>query len=104
MTWFLALRRREKREPGDRLYMRQVPLVTCILLRYTETTTNFSLQAKRADFKAMLLVRHIWKDVKSELNDNSLHPFVQGNRKKDYVICAVAFSWNTQTHELKVKS
>ena len=91
MTWFLTLRRRGKGEPGDCLCMYQVPLVTCILLCYTETMTNFSLQAERADFMAMLLVRHIRKDMKSELNDNSLHPFIQGNRKKDYIImcCSV---------------
>ena len=31
----------EKREPGTHcLHMRQVPLVTCILLRYTKITVN----------------------------------------------------------------
>ena len=34
----------EEREPGTHcLHMRQVPLVTCILLRYTKITVNFCL-------------------------------------------------------------
>ena len=38
----------EEREPGIHcLCMRQVPLVTCILLRYTKITVNFCLPAER---------------------------------------------------------
>ena len=37
----------EEREPGTHcLRMRQVPLVTCILLRYTKITVNFCLPAE----------------------------------------------------------
>ena len=44
--------------------MRQVPMVTCILLFYTEITTNFNLPAERLHCKAMLRVlgwgMHAW--------------------------------------------
>ena len=37
----------EEREPGTHCSrMRQVPLVTCILLRYTKITVNFCLPAE----------------------------------------------------------
>ena len=37
----------EEREPGTHCsHMRQVPLVTCILLRYTKITVNFCLPAE----------------------------------------------------------
>ena len=40
--------RREKRVPGVHCsHMRQVSMVTCILLRHTKITTNFSLPAER---------------------------------------------------------
>ena len=42
------MRGEEEREPGTHCSrMRQVPLVTCILLRYTKITVNFCLPAER---------------------------------------------------------
>ena len=64
---FPALRG-EKRVPGVHCSrMRQVSMVTCILLRYIKITTNFSLPARRPDCRTMLLTRNIWKDLKSEI-------------------------------------
>ena len=63
------------------LHMLQVPMVTCILLRYTKITTNFSLPTERPHCRAMLLARHIWKNMKSGIyhfDGNGLR-FVQGN-------------------------
>ena len=68
VAWFPALRGGEKRVPGVHCSrMRQVSMVTCILLRYTKITTNFSLPARRPDWRTMLLTRNIWKDLKSEI-------------------------------------
>ena len=47
--------------------MRQVSMVTCILLCYTKIMTNFSLPAERPHCRAMLLARNIWKDLKPEI-------------------------------------
>ena len=49
------------------LGLHQVPMVTCILLRYTTDTTNLSLPSERPHCRAMFLVRHIWKDLNSEI-------------------------------------
>ena len=49
------------------LGLHQVPMVTCILLRYTTDTTNLSLPSERPQCRAMFLVRHIWKDLNSEI-------------------------------------
>ena len=60
--------RGEKRAPGVHCSrMCEVSIVTCILLRYTKITTNFSLPADRPHCRSMLLVRNIWKDLKSEI-------------------------------------
>ena len=60
--------RRGKRAPGVHCScMLQVSMVTCILLLYTKITTNFSLPPGRPHGRAMLLVRIIWKDLKSEI-------------------------------------
>ena len=68
LAWFPALQGGEKRAPGVHCsHMRQVSMVTCILLRYTKITTNFSLPARRPDCRTMLLMRNIWKDLKSEI-------------------------------------
>ena len=67
IAWFPAPRGEGKRALG--VYcsrMCQVPVVTCILLRYTKITTNFCLPAERPHCRAMFLVRHIQKDLKSE--------------------------------------
>ena len=47
--------------------MRQVSMVSCILLHYTKITTIFSLPAERPHCRAMLLARNIWTDLKSEI-------------------------------------
>ena len=58
---------RRKGAPGVYcLCMCQVPMVICILLRYTKIT-NFSLPAERSHCRAMLLVGHNLKDFKSEI-------------------------------------
>ena len=60
--------RREKRAPAVHCSrMREVSMVTCILLRYTNITTNFSLPAERPHGRAMLLARIIWMDLESEI-------------------------------------
>ena len=41
--------------------MCHVSMATCILLRYTKITTNFSLPAGRPHCRAMLLARNILK-------------------------------------------
>ena len=57
----------EEREPGTHcLRMRQVPLVTCILLRYTKTNGNFCLPAESPQCKIILPVRHLRVVFKSE--------------------------------------
>ena len=59
--------RDEEREPGTHCSrMRQVPLVTCILLRYTKINGNFCLPAERPQCKIILPVRHLWAVFKSE--------------------------------------
>ena len=46
----------EEREPGTHCSrMRQVPLVTCILLRYTKINENFCLPAERPQCKLYCL-------------------------------------------------
>ena len=47
--------------------MRQVPLVTCILLCYTKIVAKISLPSKRPHCRAMLPVIHIRADLKSEV-------------------------------------
>ena len=57
----------EEKEPGTHCSrMHQVPLVTCILLRYTKTNGNFCLPAERPQCKIILPVRHLWAVFKSE--------------------------------------
>ena len=68
IAWFPAPRRGGKRAPGVHCSrMRQVSMVTCILLRYTKITNNFSLPPERPHCRAMLLARNIWKDLMSEI-------------------------------------
>ena len=58
---------KEEREPGTQCSrMRQVPLVTCILLGYTKIMVNFCLPAERPHCRVILPVRHIWMVLKSE--------------------------------------
>ena len=90
--------RRGKRAPGVHCSrMRQVSMVTCILLRYTKITTNFSLPARRPDCRTMLLTIKKRMDLKSEIisfDGNGLHRFVRGIGKlqrKDYVIACSRF-------------
>ena len=74
----------EEREPGTHCSrMRQVPLVTCILLRYTKITVNFCLPPERPHCMVILPVGHIRAILKSKTNrfdGNSLHCFVRGDR------------------------
>ena len=57
----------EEREPGTHCSrMRQVPLVTCILLRYTKITVNFCLPAERPHCIVTLPVGHIRVVLKSK--------------------------------------
>ena len=68
LAWCLVLRRRGKRVPGAYcLGLHQVPMVTCILLRYTTITTNLSLPSERPHCRAMFIVRHIWKESNSKI-------------------------------------
>ena len=56
----------EEREPGTHcLRMCQVPLVTCILLRYSKITINFCSPAERLHFMVILPVGHIRAVLKS---------------------------------------
>ena len=57
----------EEREPGTHCSrMRQVPLVTCILLRYTKITVNFCLPPERPHCMVILPVGHIRAILKSK--------------------------------------
>ena len=57
----------EEREPGTHcLRVRQVPLVTCILLRYTKITVNFCLPPERPHCMVILPVGHIRAILKSK--------------------------------------
>ena len=57
----------EEREPGTHCSrMRQVPLVTCILLRYTKITVNFCLPPERPHCMVILPVGHIRAVLKSK--------------------------------------
>ena len=57
----------EEREPGTHCSrMRQVPLVTCILLRYTKITVNFCLPPERLHCMVILPVGHIRAILKSK--------------------------------------
>ena len=57
----------EEREPGTHCSrMRQVPLVTCILLRYTKITVNFCLPPERSHCMVILPVGHIRAVLKSK--------------------------------------
>ena len=57
----------EEREPGTHcLRMRQIPLVTCILLRYTKITVNFCLPSERLHCLVILPVRYIRAVLKSK--------------------------------------
>ena len=84
--------------------MRQVSMVTCILLRYTKITTNFSLPAGRQHCRAMFLERNIWKDLKSEIIIAltvmvciALFEASVNFKGKIMSSLVVAFSWNGQT-------
>ena len=58
----------EEREPGTHCSrMRQVPLVTCILLRYTKITVNFCLPPERSHCMVILPVGHIRAVLKSKI-------------------------------------
>ena len=57
----------EEREPGTHCsHMCQVPMVTCILLRYTKITVNFCLPAERPHCIVTLPVGHIRAVLKSK--------------------------------------
>ena len=57
----------EEREPGTHCSrMRQVPLVTCMLLHYTKITVNFCLPAERPHCLVILPVEHIRAVLKSK--------------------------------------
>ena len=57
----------EEKEPGTHCSrMRRVPLVTCILLRYTKITVNFCLPPERPYCRVILPVRHLRAVLKSE--------------------------------------
>ena len=57
----------EEREPGTHCSrMRQVPLVTCILLHHTKTNGNFCLPAERPQYIIILPVRRLQAVFKSE--------------------------------------
>ena len=57
----------EEREPSTHcLRMHQVPLVTCILLRYTKVNGNFCLPAERPHCRIILPMRHLRAVLKSE--------------------------------------
>ena len=57
----------EEREPGIHCSrMRQVPLVTCTLLRYTKITVNFCLPPERSHCMVILPVGHIRAVLKSK--------------------------------------
>ena len=57
----------EERESGTHCSrMRQVPLVTCILLRYTKITVNFCLPPERSHCMVILPVGHIRAVLKSK--------------------------------------
>ena len=68
LVWFPAPQGGGKKAPGVPCSrMRQISMVTCILLRYTKITTNFSLSPGRPHCRTMLLARNVWKDLKSEI-------------------------------------
>ena len=57
----------EEREPGTQCSrMRQVPLVTCILLRYTKITVTFCLPPERPHCMVILPVGHVRAILKSK--------------------------------------
>ena len=57
----------EEREPGTHCSrMRQVPLVTCLLLRYTKITVNFCLPPERSHCMVTLPVGQIRAVLKSK--------------------------------------
>ena len=57
----------EGREPGTHCScMLQVPLVTCILLRYTKVNGNFCLPAERPQCKIILHMTHLRAILKSK--------------------------------------
>ena len=57
----------EEREPGTHCSrMRQVPLVTCILLCYSKITVNFCLPPERPHCMVILAVVHIRPVLKSK--------------------------------------
>ena len=74
----------EEREPGKHCSrMHQVPLVTCILLRYTKINGNFCLPAERPQCKAILPVKHlrgVSSQKQSHYDINCLPRFVQDDR------------------------
>ena len=97
----------EEREPGTHcLHMRQVPLVTCILLRYTKITVNFCLPAKRPHCIVILPVGHIRAVLKFKTNIAlpvticiaSFEAIGELQRDRLRHLRAAAFSWNGQTH------
>ena len=61
--------------------MRQVSLVTCILLCYTKINGNVCLPAEGHTAELILPVRHLRVVLKTNCSDvNCLHHFVQDNR------------------------
>ena len=60
-------------------HMRQVPLVTCILLRCTKITINFCLPVERPHWRVVLPVRHIRVFLKSRTI--SLSPLLLRSRR-----------------------
>ena len=88
----------EEREPGTHCScMRQVPLVTCILLRYTKIMVNFCLPPERPHCMVILPVGHIWAILKSKTISVCIASFkVIGELQRERLHHArgAAFSWN----------
>ena len=91
-------------EPGAHCSrMRQVPLVTCILLCYTKITVTFCLLAERPYCMVILTVGHIGAGLKSRTvspDSNGGIPLFEAIGELQRVRCesrAAAFSWNGRT-------
>ena len=97
----------EEREPGTHCsHMRQIPLVTCILLRYTEITVNFCLPSERLHCLVILPVGYTYTGGFKVKNNIALTVTVctasfeaigKLQRERLHQSRATAFSWNGQT-------
>ena len=110
-SWGWAITRRSRgrgmRACTHCLRMHQVPLVTCILLRYTKVAVKFCLPAERPHCIVLLPVGHVRTVLKSQTISLRMPVMVCtalfkaiGELQRDRLrhSRAIAFSWNGQTH------